>query len=249
MNTDINSFISHIKGYDLMLTTQKIRVFGYYLTEVKKTEYFNIIDMKRCFNELDETVPKNLYQIVINLKCQGQLIPTKEGFKLERKVKKEIGKYLEKSPIEKEIDTSLVKLREKLRTEIEKIFYDEILNCLSVDANRSAVVMTWNLCIAHMQEHILSNKLVLFNKQLLKEGWNQKKKLQIHNKDAFLDMREQEFIDCMRNSGIITKDIKKILDQKLGIRNTYAHPNDIKITNSKVSDFLQDLVENVIGRY
>jgi hypothetical protein len=43
--------------------------------------------------------------------------------------------------------------------------------------------------------------------------------------------------------------LRKILDEKLGIRNTSAHPSAVTIKPSKVVEFIDDLVENVIRKY
>jgi hypothetical protein len=56
------------------------------------------------------------------------------------------------------------------------------------------------------------------------------------------------FIEILRSAAIVTKDIR-ILDEKLGFRNTCAHPNDIVIPESKVLAAIEDLVYNVLLKY
>jgi len=43
--------------------------------------------------------------------------------------------------------------------------------------------------------------------------------------------------------------VRKILDTKLGIRNSYAHPSTVKLPKSKALEFIEDLVNNVILKY
>ncbi|MGE4430825.1 MAG: hypothetical protein AB7E05_08815 [Sphingobium sp.] len=43
--------------------------------------------------------------------------------------------------------------------------------------------------------------------------------------------------------------MRKILDQKLGTRNSCAHPSGVTVNKSKVIDFIEDLVDNVILKF
>jgi hypothetical protein len=68
--------------------------------------------------------------------------------------------------------------------------------------------------------------------------------------DDFLEIRDESaFIEILRSATIITNDVRKILDEKLGFRNTCAHPNDIVIPESKVLAAIEDLVYNVVLKY
>ncbi len=62
-------------------------------------------------------------------------------------------------------------------------------------------------------------------------------------------MQESVVIEVARSAGIISKDVRKILDEKLGIRNTCAHPSDVEIHDTKVINVVEDLVDNVILKY
>jgi hypothetical protein len=71
----------------------------------------------------------------------------------------------------------------------------------------------------------------------------------IASRDDFGDIPEGKLIELMRSARIIDNDVRKILDQKLGTRNSYAHPSAIAITRTKVIDFVEDLMNNVILKY
>ena len=71
----------------------------------------------------------------------------------------------------------------------------------------------------------------------------------INTKDDFGDLKESVFIEACRGANIITNDIRKILDTKLGIRNSFAHPSTIMLPKSKALEFIEDLVNNVISKY
>jgi hypothetical protein len=69
------------------------------------------------------------------------------------------------------------------------------------------------------------------------------------NKDDFGDIPEGKLIEFCRSAKIISNDVRKILDTKLGIRNTCAHPSGVQILEAKAVDFIDDLVNNVILKY
>ena len=91
------------------------------------------------------------------------------------------------------------------------------------------------------------NKILDFNVELGKRTDTKIKKITI--KDDFTDLKESIFIEVMRAARIITNDVRKILEEKLGTRNTCSHPSDIIIHESKVVNFIEDLVDNVILKY
>ena len=71
----------------------------------------------------------------------------------------------------------------------------------------------------------------------------------IKTTDDFSELKESKFIEVCRSAGIIINDVRKIMDEKLGIRNTCAHPNSIKISKAKVTSYIEDIVNNIIIKY
>ena len=105
--------------------------------------------------------------------------------------------------------------------------------------------MTWCATVDHLYDYILAKKLSDFNSALSRRP-NFYNKIQVSNKDDFSDIKESVFIEVCRSAGVISKDGRKILDEKLGIRNTCAHPSSVEIHGSKVVNFIEDLIDNVI---
>ena len=71
----------------------------------------------------------------------------------------------------------------------------------------------------------------------------------IKARDDFGDIPKGKLIEFLRSSGAISNDVRKILDEKLGIRNSCAHPSGITILRSKVIEFVEDLITNVVLQY
>lgn len=141
----------------------------------------------------------------------------------------------------------LEKLVGRLKESTHRRFLAEAAACLEIGARRAAVVMTWLLTLDHLQEYILTHKLSDFNAALKKR--TDVKSLQIASKDDFSDLKESILIETARSARVISGDVRKILDEKLGFRNTCAHPSDIEVHDTKVINFVEDLVENVMLKF
>jgi hypothetical protein len=63
------------------------------------------------------------------------------------------------------------------------------------------------------------------------------------------DIPEFVFIEVCRSAKLISNDVRKILDEKLGVRNTCAHPSGVEIHKTKVINFIEDLVDNILTKY
>ncbi len=143
---------------------------------------------------------------------------------------------------------SLEKLVGRLQDDAERRFLAEAVACVQVGAKRAAVVMVWLLAVDHMQRYVLAHKLTEFNQALGRRPDH--KGITISTIDDFGEIRdERTLIEVLRSAGIITKDIRRILDEKLGFRNTCAHPANIEIPDAKVVAAVEDLAENVVLKY
>ena len=91
--------------------------------------------------------------------------------------------------------------------------------------------------------------LASFNKVLSVNKDKRVKITKITKRDDFEEIPEGKFIEFLRSSRVISNDVRKILDAKLGVRNTFAHPSAVSLSEVKATDFIIDLVENVILKY
>ncbi|CAN5139212.1 hypothetical protein BH20ACI1_BH20ACI1_08060 [soil metagenome] len=125
----------------------------------------------------------------------------------------------------------------------------EAISAFEVKAFRASMVMVWLLTLDHLFEYILASKLADFNLELTKVTDKRVKVTTVTCKDDFSDIPENKFIELCRASRIISNDVRKILDEKLGIRNSAAHPSNLVFKPSKAFNFIEDLVANVISKY
>jgi len=164
---------------------------------------------------------------------------------------KEVQEYLESTQslaVRQPTLPALTALVGKISGDAEQRFLAEAVACLDVKARRAAVVMTWLMTVDHLQRYVLAHKLPEFNAAWAARG--DYRGHPIGTQDDFLEIRDENaFVEILRSATIITKDVKKILDEKLGFRNTCAHPNDIVVPESKVLATIEDLVYNVVLKY
>ena len=131
----------------------------------------------------------------------------------------------------------------------ERTYLDEALICYENGAFRAAVVMTWNLAYHHLCDYVIKNKLADFNARWLLKypGHHRNGTRSISVIDDFMqELKEAEIIVICKDEGIITKDIWRIMEEKLGKRNSAAHASSIVISQLQADAFIDDLVRNVV---
>lgn len=119
----------------------------------------------------------------------------------------------------------------------------------TIGAQAQTIVMCWILVLDHLSEYVLKYHLPAFNTALSKNTDKRVRVSVIASRDDFSDIPEGKFIEFLRSAGIVSGDVRKILNEKLGIRNTSAHPSAVSIKPSKVVEFIDDLVENVVLKF
>ena len=122
--------------------------------------------------------------------------------------------------------------------------------CLRHDAGRATIIMVWNVAFYHLCQFILKHHLADFNNRLpvrFPKKWNTSDLPVIQKYDDFGDqLMEREVIDNCSSAGIINGNLHKILVEKLGIRNSAAHPSTVRIGQLQAEAFIDDLIKNVI---
>lgn len=236
-----------------------ILLIAYYLRKYKGIIEFNASDLKECFRDAYLKLPSNLIKLTKEL-SKGKNSPllkvNKERFSLSIDGLKEVESYLTSerqnpATIESFIEsaiTYLEKIISKVEEENKRRFLAEAIACIGVRAKRATIIMSWLVALDHLYDYILTKKLKDFNSALFKRN-DRFNKIQIISKDDFSDIKESVFIEVCRSAKIVSNDVRKILDEKLGIRNTCAHPSAVEIHDSKVINFIEDIVDNIIVKY
>jgi hypothetical protein len=250
----LEQFISKVDGFNGLSASEKCDYFVYYLTEFKELPGVKPKQVETCFNELKIRPSSNISRYLrTNSKRKNGISPKffihKELYLLDQKRKEEIRAtvHIDKPFIE--TNKTLRSILTYVKNKSEQEFLDEAIKAFEVEAFRAAIVLVWLLTIDHLYEYILAHKLTDFNEVLARNTDRRVRISAVVTKDDFSDIPEGKFIEFCRSAGVISGDVRKVLDEKLGTRNSAAHPSNIKIGRGKVFDFIEDLVNNVIVKF
>lgn len=250
MEDQLKIFIKAINDFDKVRPSEQIDYFSYYLIIRKNLGTVKPKDISECFSELHipaySNISKYLSDTSKKVKGYQKYIKNKDSsYKLTKQRISELEKNIIVDEHVVTINNSLNSLLTKITNASERAYLEEAILTFEVKAYRASIIMVWLLTIDHLYEYILNGKISDFISALRRANISKS----IHSKDDFGELKESQFIEICKSSGIISNDVRKILDTKLGIRNSFAHPSNIKLPKSKALEFIEDLVENVILKY
>ncbi len=177
----------------------------------------------------------------------GKYVKQKTGYRLQRAEYNSIKKIVENEPRVIAVSEQLNNLVNQVKDSQELSFLHEAINCYKVQAYRASIVMVWALTMDHLLKYVFGQKLSDFNLAVVKCG--DKRIKQVVEYEDFGDIKEVKLIELMRSAGIVSNDVRKILDTKLGIRNSAAHPSGITFPQPKATEFIGDLIDNILLKY
>jgi hypothetical protein len=250
MKAELEAFALQIPDLASKKPSELISYFAYFLTVVQQEAVVTGVGIARCFEVLRHPAYSSVSTYFSRNSGRGSshmFVKAKGGYQLSRNAQLDIQKSLHAGPAKLETSLLLRALLPKVVEPQEREFLMESIDCYEIGARRSAIVMTWLLTIYHLQKHILDNHLTAFNAVLAADKGV--KLNSIANFDDFGEIKEAKLIELMRAAKVISNDVRKILDVKLGIRNSAAHPSAVTISEVKATEFIIDLVENVVLKY
>lgn len=254
MKDDLDEFVQQIPSITEQKPATLIEYFVYFITVILKEEVATPAGIERCF-ELSRIQKYSNIAAYLSRNSkrakgsQPKFLKTKSGYQLERSTELDIQKTLHIGPARQETSHLLRGLLSKISSQHKRAFLQEAIDCYEIGARRASVVMVWILTVNHLYDYIFKNERASFDSALSKNNDKRIKITKISKIDDFSEIPEGKFIELTRSAGIISNDVRKILDVKLGIRNSYAHPSNVTISDVKATDFIIDLVENVILKY
>ncbi len=248
---ELEDLVNGIPGFSKWTDADKIRFFAWFIHSKRGRERFTSADIRVCYDQLRLDKPKdvNSYLAKMVSRKPSEALRNSQGYTLEKRVRDELEKKYGQRPAAIQVDKLLMELLSKVPNLAERTFLDEALICYRCKAFRAAIVMAWNLAYDHLCYYVLNKHLTAFNVQWPKSY--QKKHADARIKaitvrDDFGELQESDLIQICRSANIITNDIYKILNEKLGKRNTYAHPSSVTATPHAAEEVINELVTNVV---
>ena len=254
MDHKLEAFVARVPDFATLKPSQQLEYFVYYLTEVERTDGVLPAEVTACFAAAKIPAYSNIpAYLAANVRKTGAELPKfvklKDRYYLHREFSAKLAGTLKGSHLVVAVKSDLRNLLPKIRDNNQQAFLKEALVCFEVDAYRATIIMTWLLTLDHLADFIMAHRLGDFNNVLAKSTDKRVKITAVTHKDEFSEIPENKFIEFCRAAKIISNDVRKILDAKLGIRNTCAHPSGVVILESKAVDVVDDLVNNVILKY
>ncbi len=245
----LKSFVERFDGFSRWSGTKQVDYFAYFLLEDIEVESVTSKQIKECFDllSLKFYARTAVYLSEHAKKKTGRYVKSKTGYKLEMGTHNKIRQEVDDEPVKVQVSKQLSTMVQKVKDSQEKAFLREALNCYQVQAYRAAIILVWILAVDHLQKYIFGVKLNEFNAALAKSP--EKKVKKIVNYDDFSDLSESKFIEVARSAKIISNDVRKIMDEKLGTRNSAAHPSGIVFSGHKTTEFALDMINNILLKY
>jgi hypothetical protein len=246
---DLRDFVRQNPFFTGASHPEKIKAFGWFLHTYRKVDRFSASDIRKCYNDSDIAPPVNMNRFLDSLteKRPPELLKDGRGYRLSQHVRERIDAALGRAEMVVRVESQLADLPGKIASESERLFLTEVLTCYRHGAFRAAIVMSWNLAYDHLVRWVLSDPVrnAEFNAGIPRR--NPKKAHIVVTKRAdFEELKEDEVVDIVGGLSGFSANIKRILKEKLGRRNTYAHPSILRIERAQVDDMITDLVNNVV---
>lgn len=252
-------FLRGIPNFRDFSRKSKILLLAYYLRQYRGMVEFSVDDLESACRGVLKPPSDLRIQLRLLGKGKNSLLTSGSGknlFSLNMPGLDEVESYLSGTgPAQAVVDamiadalTYLKKIVAKLGDDNQRKFMAEAISCLAVDAPRATIVMAWAGTMDHLYDFILRHKLADF-KAALARRTDRYARVTISTKDDFSEIKEAVFIEVARSGGVVTNDVRKLLDEKLGIRNTCAHPSTVEVHRTKVVNFIEEVVDNVILKH
>ena len=240
----LEALVSGISDFGRWTHSDRIRLFAWFLHSTYKLDRFQTPDITRCFDDLHVERPSNTSQLLAQLTEQGHLLKDGAGWRLAREPRDKLEQKYGQRAETVAVDRLLSELPGRITDVACREYLEEALICFRSGAFRAAVIMTWNVTYGHLVSVLAARSLPRFNAQMSTMFGGKKKP--VGSVDDFQKLKESEVIEVCNAGGLISKEVAKVLDEKLGKRNTAAHPSGATVDKLQAEAFISDLVKNAL---
>jgi hypothetical protein len=181
------------------------------------------------------------------------LLKRGSGYVLEGRIRAEYDQKYGTQDITLNIRQKVKDLINKVPDVAEKDFMVEADICLRHDAGRATIIMVVErrfLSPLPVHPEASPCEVQRFNAGYQKhynKKWLDAKVQTIATYDDFsVDLKESVVIDICKREQIVNQNVAKILNNRLGDRNSAAHPSTIHVGQLQAEAFIEDTVDNVV---
>lgn len=242
----VTEFLSGVANFSRLNHSERILCFSWYLVRHENKEKFKCTDIQRCFDYTNVAPPSSIPPFLQSMaeRKRPQLLKKGDGYVIENETLAILDKKYGVRAAAIQVDRLLTELPSHISITDERKYLEEALTCFRHGAFRATIVMAWNLAYGHLCNVALKGHLAEFNAQLPK-SFPKADILEIKKIEDFQELKESQVLQVCKSSNIISQALYKVMKGKLDIRNIYAHPSGIEITQLTAEEYVRDLVDNV----
>lgn len=242
--TTLSSLVSRAGNFSAFTTANKICFFAWHLHSHRGLERFAPGDIVACFDEVHVHRPSNPSASLKQLLDKNVLIKDKNGYRLAKSQRDSLGERYGSRRETVIVDQLLSDLLGMVSDVAQQDYLSEAIVCFRHQAFRAAVVMAWNAVYDHLVTVITNKHAVAFNAQMSTMFGGKKKP--VATKDDFQRLKESEVVEVCNAGALISKEVAKVLNDKLDKRNSAAHPSGSTIDKLQAEAYISDLIKNAM---
>lgn len=128
-------------------------------------------------------------------------------------------------------------------------YLDEAVHCYEGGMYRAAVLMVWSACIQHLFSVIEGHRggiKAIEAANLARYGQSNAFR-KINKIDDLLYLKESAVLLIAEDAGLINRNARDLLEEKLKLRNRCGHPTRYKPGREETVIFIESLLVNIIG--
>lgn len=198
----------------------------------------------------------NLSAILKGAAKDGHVAQLKEGWRLLAPGLKSLNShYSPDAPIISETRHSLKDHVSKIINEERRAFIEEAIRCFDAKAYRAAIVLSWVGAVHILEEHIIAKHRSAFNAAGAARAAKTATSgtpfsfVSVKSLKDFGTIAEGDLLQVCQDAGILHKAEKKMLHDRLDLRNQCGHPNPLVFAEHSVAFHIEQLMLNVYSKY
>lgn len=125
----------------------------------------------------------------------------------------------------------------------------EALACYEHTLYRAAILMVWAAVMQHLYEVAGSHKggVKTFEAENAAHFGTSRRYREIKKQDDFLYLGERDFIQLAEHAGMINRNVRKLLHERLELRNLCGHPTQYRPGREETVIFIESLLLNILS--
>lgn len=128
-------------------------------------------------------------------------------------------------------------------------YLDEAVRCYEGGMYRASVLMVWSACIQHLFSVIDGHRggIKKVERANFARFGTSNAYRKIRKTDDLLYLKESSVIQIAEDAGLINRNARALLDERLTLRNLCGHPTRYRPGRDETVIFIESLLLNIIG--